>query len=141
MTFSGRNYYQVYLLLLTAGWAAVNWVTGADGEVIEAAFPSFGRHIFFGGLLGGSVLALMGITLGTLVGMLLERAALFALAGLCGAFGLLVASRADAIHLAYVVPLLLTYAVVHLIRARQVRRDITRVRKTLAGLADPETTP
>jgi hypothetical protein len=41
----------------TALW---NWVTEADGETIEAAFPDWGRHIFLRGLLVGSLLALGG---------------------------------------------------------------------------------
>jgi hypothetical protein len=81
MTFSGRNYYEIYMLLLTAGWALFNWVTGVDGETIEAAFPGWGRHIFLGGLLFSSLFALGGIAVGTVIGMLVERAALFALAG------------------------------------------------------------
>lgn len=141
MTFSGRNYYEIYLLLLTAGWALLNWVTGADGETIEAAFPGWGRHIFLGGLLVGSLTALVGIAVGTVVGMLVERAALFALAGLCGAVGAFVLSRADLVHALYVVPLLLAYAAVHLVRARQVRNDIARIRQALANPAAPEPTP
>jgi hypothetical protein len=40
MTFSGRNYYEIYMLLLTAGWALMNWVTSADGETIEQPSPA-----------------------------------------------------------------------------------------------------
>jgi hypothetical protein len=141
MTFSGRNYYEIYLLVLTAGWALYNWVTAADGETIEAAFPGWGRHIFMGGLLVGSLVALGGIAVGTVVGMLVERAALFALAGFCGAVGLVVLSRADVGQALYVTPLLLAYAAVHLVRARQVRADISRLRKALAHSAAAEPTP
>lgn len=133
MTFSGRNYYEIYLLVLTAGWAALNWATGADGETIEAAFPGWGRHLWFGGLLAGATLALVGIAVGTVVGLLVERAALFGLAGLCAAFGVLVASRADLVHALYVVPLLLAYAAVHLHRARQAYRDVGRICQTLVS--------
>jgi hypothetical protein len=93
-----------------------------------------------GGLLAGSLLALGGIAVGTVVGMLVERAALFALAGLCGAVGVLVLSRVDLVHALYVVPLLLAYAAVHLVRIRQVRNDIARIRQALANIAAPEPT-
>ena len=140
MTFSGRNYYEIYMLLLTAGWVLFNWVTDADGETIEAAFPGWGRHILLGGLLVSSLIALGGIAVGTVVGMLVERAALSALAGLCGAVGVLVLNRADLAQALYVVPLLLAYAAVHLVRVRQVRNDIARIRQALANTAASEPT-
>lgn len=131
MTFSGRNYYEIYLLILTAAWAAASWLTGMDGETIEAALPGLGRHLLFGGLLTGSLIALGGIAIGTITGLLVERAGLIALAGWCAAAAVLILSQADAIHALYVVPLIGAYALVHLVRAGQVARDVTRIRATL----------
>lgn len=54
----------------------------------------------------------------------MERAALLALGGLCGAYGLafLAAShRADVGHVLFVLPLVVLFAVVNLVRAHQIR--------------------
>ncbi|MGH3599996.1 MAG: hypothetical protein ACRDQH_06930 [Pseudonocardiaceae bacterium] len=135
MTLSGRNYYEVYLLLLTLGWAIMSWIIG-DGESIDAVFPAWGRYVFFGGLILASTSALVGIALGTLTGLLLERAAMFSLAGLCGCFAIVVAFGADLAQGLYVVPLLATYAAVHYHRAGQVRRDIDRTRAQLRAMGE-----
>lgn len=134
MTASGRNGFQVYLLALTAGWATVSWLGGTEGETIAALFTTVGRHIWFGGLLVSSVLALVGIALGTYTGLMIERAALFTLAGLFAWVGLAflgLFTRVDAFHLAYVAPMLLIAAWVSLDRTRQIRRDLERIRCNL----------
>ena len=133
MTFSGRNYYEVYLLVLTIGWAIMSWLVG-DGEAIASVFPGWGRIVFFGGLIASSALALVGIALGTLVGMLIERAAMFSLSALCVCFAIVVGAGADVAQSFYVVPLLLTYGVVHFHRAHQIRRDINRARAQLRAM-------
>jgi hypothetical protein len=72
--------------------------------------------------------------------MLLEKAALLVLAGLCGAVGVVVLSRTDLNQALYVVPLLLAYAAVHLVRIRQVGNDVARIRQALANTTAPEPT-
>lgn len=135
MTLSGRNYYEVYLLVLTIGWAIMSWIVG-DGEAIGAVFGPWGRAVFLGGLVAASALALTGIAIGTLTGMLIERAAMYTLSGLCVCFAVVVAFGADLTQALYVVPLLATYGVVHYHRTRQVRRDINRARAQLRTLGD-----
>lgn len=136
---AGRSWYQVYLLVLTVLWAAAGWFTGSDGRVIAETFPAWSRHLWYGGLVAGAVLALVGIALHTVVGLLVERVALFVLAGLCGAYGLAFlayAGRADVGHVLYVVPLVLAYAAVNLVRARQIRRELDQTHRELRRLAD-----
>ncbi|MDQ4092264.1 MAG: hypothetical protein M3143_02265 [Actinomycetota bacterium] len=78
--------FEAYLLALTAAWALMSWL-GTEGETVAALFGPLGRHIWLGGLLASSVLALFGIALGTYTGLMLERAALFALAELFSCVG------------------------------------------------------
>lgn len=140
----GRNWYQVYLLVLAVVFVGASWLTGGEGQVIAAAFPSWSQYLWYGGLLAGSVAALVGIALATVVGLLLERAALLWLAGLCAAYGmafLAFPAGADVFHTVYVVTFVGSFALVNLVRARDIRRGVNSMRGDLRGLADPETTP
>jgi hypothetical protein len=140
MTASGRNGFQVYLLVLTAMWALVSWVGGIEGEVIRAMFTSFGRHAWFALLIIGSLMALFGITLGTYVGMQLERSAMYLLAGLFGWVGMAFlgyVTRLDAYHQLYVTPLLLAAAGVALTRTHQITHDLDRMRIQMIALNTP----
>jgi hypothetical protein len=92
--------------------------------------------------LTGAVVALVGIAQHTVVGLLIERGALFWLSGLCAAYGcafLAFAGRADAFHAVFVVTFVLAFALVNLVRARQVRRDVDAMRTQLRRLATLET--
>lgn len=135
----GRNYYQVYLLILAIVFVGTSWASGGEGQVIAATFPIWAQALWYCGLIAGAVLALGGITAHSLGGLLVERAALFFLAGLCASYGLafLAASdRADIFHAAYVVFFVLTFAAVNLLRARQIRRDIDEERRKLRQIGD-----
>jgi hypothetical protein len=138
----GRNWYQVYLLVLTMVFVGGSWATGSEGQVIAATFPSWSRYLWYGGLLIGAVVALVGIAQHTVVGLLIERGALFWLSGLCAAYGcafLAFAGRTDAFHAVFVVTFVLAFALVNLVRARQVRRDVDAMRTQLRRLATLET--
>jgi hypothetical protein len=131
---AGRNWYQVYLLVLTAAFAVASWFTDSEGQTLITTFPAWGRHIWYGGLLVLALAALVGIAMHNLTGLLVERAALFVLAGLCGAYGLVFlgfAGRSDPAHAVYVVVLVLAYAAVNLVRATQIRRDVDSIRHGL----------
>jgi hypothetical protein len=144
MAITGRNWYEVFLLILTALWAIAGWVTGSEGQEIALTFPAWARDLWYGGLLVCSLVALAGVVAGTVTGLLIERAALFFLAGLCGGYGLVFfanAGIADPVHAAYVVVLVLAYAGVNLTRALQVRRDLDLLRRGLCHLAGPEGAP
>lgn len=142
MVTTGRNWYQVYLLVLTMVFVGSAWLSGGEGQVIAATFPAWSQYLWYGGLLIGAAAALVGIGLGTVVGLLIERAALFWLAGLCGAYGmafLAFSSRSDVFHAVYVVTFVALFALANLTRARAIRRDIDRLRWTLRRLGDTET--
>lgn len=139
---SGRNWYQVYLLVLTMVFVGGSWVTGSAGQVITATFPSWSQYLWYGGLLLGAVVALVGIALHSVTGLLIERGALFWLAGLCAAYGcafLAFAERADIFHAVFVVTFVLTFALVNLVRAWQVRRDVDAILAQLRYLQSSET--
>lgn len=134
MTASGRNWFEIYLLVLTVAWSATVWATNSDGETIEALFTVVGKYIWLGGLIVSSVIALIGITTGTVTGLLIERAALLLLAGMFGWVGaafLVLAAGVDYLHLIYVAPLLLIAAGVILSRVFQIRSDIDRIKNQL----------
>ena len=136
MTASGRNAFEVYLLVLIAGWAGISWVGGAEGETIAALFTHYGRHVWFAILLGSSVLALVGIALGTYTGLMIEWAALYALAGAFSWVGLAFlgfSTRVDALHLLYVTPMLLVAAGVALSRTQQIRNDLVKIRANVGA--------
>lgn len=80
-----------------------SWATGSQDQVITATFPSWSQQLWYGGLLLGALIALIGIALHTVAGLLIERGALFWLSGLCAAYGcafLASAGRAGAFHAA-----------------------------------------
>lgn len=136
MTASGRNWFEIYLLVLTVAWATVVWITNSDGETIEALFTTVGKNIWLGGLIISSVIALIGIIMGTITGLLIERAALLLLAGMFGWVGaafLVLSTDVDQFHLIYVAPLLLIAAGVILSRVFQIKNDIERIKKQLAS--------
>lgn len=136
MTGSGRNWFEFYLLVLTAAWAIFAWIVG-DGETVAVLFTSVGKELWFAGLIASSVLAIIGIITGTVTGLLIERAALYLLAGLLGWVGLAFLSYAtavNALHLLFVTPLLLIASAVMLTRTWQIRRDLNRIRTRLRAL-------
>lgn len=133
----GRNWYQIYLLVLTMVFVGFAWATGSESQVITATFPGFMQVIWYGGLLAGALVTLVGIAMHTVTGFLIERGALFWLAGLCTAYGLAFmayAAQADPFHAAYVVVFVLAFAAVNLARARQIRGDIDKMRADLRRL-------
>lgn len=141
MVRGARNWYQVYLLVLAMVFVGGAWATGSEGQIIAQTFPSWSQFLWYGGLLLGSLVALVGIGMNTVTGFLIERGALFWLAGLCGCYGLAFlafAERAGTFHVVYVVAFVLAFAAVNLARARQVRSDIDRMRAQLRDLAVPD---
>lgn len=136
---TGRNWHEIYLLVLTIGFALSGWLTSSSEQVITASYPVWSQFVWYGGLIAGASIALVGIALHTLTGLLIERAALFGIAGLCGAYGmafLATAGRADPFHAVFVVVLVGVYAAINLARAFQVRRDIDQIRLGLQKLAE-----
>jgi hypothetical protein len=134
MTGSGRNWFEGYLLVLILGWAIFSWTGGMEGETISAIFTPIGKHIWFAGLIIGSVISLIGFGLGTYTGLLIERAGMFTLAGFFGWIGLAFLGfffRINALHLLFVTPLIIMIGLVALSRAHQIKNDLLRIRNSI----------
>lgn len=50
-----RNWHEVYLLVLAIVFVGASRLTGGEGQVIAATFPAWSQHLWYGGLLVGSV--------------------------------------------------------------------------------------
>jgi hypothetical protein len=138
----------MYMLLLTVGFAVLSWVTGSAGQEITKTYAPWAQTLWYGGLTIGAALALAGIIWHTEQGLLLERAALVFLTGLCGSYStafLLTAGRADPLHALFVVVFVAAFGAVNLARARQIRLDLRDSRAarllTLTALQPPEAGP
>lgn len=134
---TGRNWYEMYLMVLTLLFAISAWATGSSQETLTATFPIWSQNLWYGGLVISAIVVLIGITMNTLTGLLIERAALLFLTGICVGYGLVffaVASRTSALHAVYVVVLVLAYAVVNVARALQINGELTRIRYGLNQL-------
>lgn len=133
----GRNWYEVYLMVLTLLFAISAWTTGSSQETLIATFPIWSQNLWYGGLVVSALAVLAGIVMNTLTGLLIERAALLILTGICAGYGLVffaVSSRTSALHASYVVVLVLAYAAVNVTRALQVGSELTRIRRELSQL-------
>jgi hypothetical protein len=137
MTASGRNWFEIYLLVLIVAWTSVVWFKDSDGETVAILFTRIGQQIWFAGLIISSMASLIGIALGTITGLLIERAGLFLLSGMFAWVGvafLVLANQVDGIHLLFVSPLLLIASGVIVQRAYQIGFDIKRIKKQLSSL-------
>jgi hypothetical protein len=143
-TSAGRNWYEVYLMVLTVLFVVSAWSTDSARETLTATFPVWSQNLWYGGLIVSATLVLTGIVLGTVTGLMIERAALLVLTGLCVGYGLVffaVAGRGSASHGIYVVVLVLAYAAVNITRAFQINTDLRQIRSSLHQLAErPVTT-
>lgn len=121
-----RNYYEIFLLFLTVGFAAT-WGLMNNGEV-TSVFPAWARTIWFTGLAIGAVLAVGGEIIFTNAALAIERAALLFLTGLIMAYTLafvLIGVRISSIgHVAYVAAALAIFAFVNYMRARQITQQV-----------------
>ena len=123
----GRNWHEALLLVLTVAFAAQAWASGSEQQTIAATYPPWAQAIWYGGLILGALVALAGIIWHGHTGLLIERAALLGLAGVCVSYGLaflLHADRADLFHAVYVVVFVGAFAAVNVARAAQIRREI-----------------
>jgi hypothetical protein len=131
-----RNYYEIYLLLLTIGFAGT-WGLSNTGEV-TSTFPPWARVVWYGGLALSAIAAVIGELLFTNLSLLIERAALLLLTGLVMAYALafiIVGIRISSVsHVVYVGVALILFAVINYGRARQVRRGMIVLRTAYAAL-------
>ena len=163
LTRRGRNWHEVYLLALAAMSGAAGLLAPeARSQAIESSFPAWGQIAWYGGLLTGALIALAGIIyapgsavvpagdLGKadlhrrlkrqVTGMMVERAAMLLLAGLCtgyvlGAIASVGASRAAA---ALGAALVAAFALANAARARQIRLSLRHIQASAGKGASPE---
>lgn len=124
--------------MLTVAFSVSSWASGSRDQVIAATFPSWSQYLWHGGLIMGAVLALVGLALHTVAGLLVERGARFWLAGLYGCYGvefLAFAGRADLGHAVYVVVLVNAYALVWTGSAGQYATSSTSPRRSTAAVS------
>jgi uncharacterized membrane protein len=131
-----RNYYEVFLLLLTMAFAVQYGLTNAG--VVTATFPLWGRLIWYVGLLFSAAVAVVGEIMFTNLSLIVERAALLFMTGLIMAYALafiIAGIRTSTLgHVAYVALTLILFAIVNFDRTRQIRhyvQGLTRVYATL----------
>ena len=131
-----RNYYEIYLLLLTIGFAGT-WGLSNTGEV-TSTFPFWTRMIWYGGLLLSAVVAVAGEIVFSNLSLLIERAALLFMTGLIMAYALafiIVGFRLSLMgHVAYVSIALILFAGINYGRARQIRRGMIVLNTAYAAL-------
>lgn len=136
---NGRNWYQVFLLVLTIAFVGTALASGSEDQVIARSYPPWAQQIWYGGLILGAISALIGIAMHSITGLLVERAALFLLSGVCLSFGTaFIASilRVDLFHVLYVSFFVYSFGAVNITRALQVRRDIDEERRKLRQIGN-----
>lgn len=153
---SGRNWHEAYLLLISALYGLGGLLSGRSSRAIEATFPAWGQAGWYAGLLAGSVLGMAGIALETAVideapppdevlakrlgrlrtGLVLERAAMRLLVGLCIAYvlGAFAAAPITQVTTGLGVAYVLAFALANLARARQITVKLPRVEAALRVL-------
>lgn len=142
-TTTGRNWYQLLLMVLTMFWVLTAWLSGSAGEAITASFPAWSQALWYGGLTLGALVTAAGIIAGTFTGMLIEKAGLYVLVGICAGYDvafLAFAGRANPVHVILIVALIALYTVINFARARQIDKEIDTLKHGLRKLAAPEAT-
>lgn len=153
---AGRNWHEAYLLLISTLYGLGGLLSGKSSRAIEATFPAWGQTGWYAGLLIGSLLGIAGIALETTVidqepppeavlakrlgrlrtGLVLERAAMRVLIGLCTAYvlGAFASSPITQVATALGVAYVAAFALANLARARQITHKLPRVEAALSVL-------
>lgn len=134
---TGRSWHEVYLLLISAAYALGGLVTGRTNQALDESFPGWSLLGWYGGLFAMSVLAVAGIVMGTIAGLVLERAAMWVLTGLCVAYvlGALAGAPLARVTTALGVGYIVAFALANVARARQIDRTLAAV---LHGVQRPD---
>ncbi|MGH3673651.1 MAG: hypothetical protein ACRDSH_23980 [Pseudonocardiaceae bacterium] len=131
----GRQVFELYLLAACAlvGLSGIA-VPAARARSLVATFPPVAQLGWYVGILLGGVVGIIGITRGGAIGMLMERAALIVLAGMCASFG--IASVAFAGPVAFTGSIMLWGFVAPCVaRTVQITTDLSAVRQQLQAIA------
>lgn len=130
-----RQVFEVYLLgaCVLVGLSGIV-VPAARARSLVATFPPVAQLGWYVGILLGGVLGILGIVRGCARGLLIERAALIVLAGMCASFG--IASVAFAGPVAITGSIMLWGFVAPCVaRAVQITSDLHVVRQALRSMA------
>lgn len=124
-----RNYYEIFVLFITVGFAA-SWGLTNTGEV-TSVFPAWARIAWFSGLAIGAAVAVVGEIVFTNAALVIERAALLFLTGLIMAYTLAFiiagARVSSVVHVAYVGFALVVFAYVNYVRAQQINKQVRSI--------------
>lgn len=131
-----RNYFEIYLLLLAAGFAVTS--TAKNNLEVTSTMPTWVRFGWLSGLALGSLVAVVGEALFTDASLLIERAALFFLAGLVvaytAAFVVIGVATSTISHILYVGIALLAFAAIIVDRGRQIQNGINGKKRVFQRL-------
>ncbi len=84
LTDLARQGFELMLLLLCVGAGARGlWNAEALTSTLDRSLPPWGRAVWYGGLLAGGMIAIIGIAMARPFGPLVERAGLIILTGSC----------------------------------------------------------
>jgi hypothetical protein len=139
---TGRNWYQLMLMVLTIFWVVTAWVSNNAGQAITASFPVWSQTLWYGGLVVGALVTTIGIVLHNFIGLLVEKSGLLALVGICAGYSvafLSFAGRAGIVHVILIVALIALYAGINWARVWQINKEIHTLKLGLRKLATPET--
>lgn len=114
-----RNWFEIYFIAFTALSGLLGFLLEPQPGSIVTPFPHWVAVGWFGGLLLGGVIALLGALTGTIRGMFVQRAGLVMLCGLCAMMGIAGIATASGLVGCVGVGLVIGYAVVCALRARQ----------------------
>lgn len=107
-------------------------------QSIEAAFHGNSLLIWYTGLLIGGVLGLAGVFRRTITGVLIEQSGMLLLAGLMLSFAV-AAIAYSGVRGIVGLTILTGFGIANIVRAWQIRHDLTLIRRYLAALPAPTT--
>ncbi|MDQ3760988.1 MAG: hypothetical protein M3460_04615 [Actinomycetota bacterium] len=116
----GRNWLEALALIFTISWAGSAWASGSAEQDIARTYPQWAQALWYGELIIGAFLALVGLVWHRMPGWLL-------LGGVGMSFGIAFAvhsGRSDLSHAVYVVVGVFGFAAACISRARQIRAAI-----------------
>ncbi|HEY2763424.1 MAG TPA: hypothetical protein VGJ13_05340 [Pseudonocardiaceae bacterium] len=152
----GRNWHEAYLLLLSALFGVAGLVSGHSSRAIAQTLPAWAQLGWYVGLTAGSCLGLTGISMASATlnrrrpevllkrlqrwrtGLVLERAAMWMLVGLCTAYviGTFAVTAIPQITTALGASYITAFALANFARAVQIGHRLPRLEAALRVLKD-----
>lgn len=127
---AGRSPHEVWLLGACVLAGSTGLASGAESNAVAAALPGWAQLLWYAGLLLWGTVALAGLAWRHRVeGLLIERAALVALTGLCLVYALGAIVYAGLPAAAVGAALTVAFALANVARARQISHDLAAHRR------------